>query len=229
MTVIIGAGTTVTSDKISSGIISVSFEQASEVQRLFQLGSFSAFDINITVQETISISNYGGTSTPIELVQAVDCTDSTASMDITIVPAPCTGSTVPIVREGSDALFITSFSYSKEIQGYGQESWSLSGKPQISDFTGDIAYLQGFAEGNRLTGEDVVSDDGIVLVDSTTGTPGQVDATNRSLSVSAGALSMGTDDYQDYGQVTRIGGSVGMENGKRGTSSATIPHEVVFF
>lgn len=229
MVVIIGAGTTVTSDKISSGFVSVSFSVSPQVERLFQLGSFDTFDVNITTQESASINSYGGASTPIALAPSTSCADSSARMDITITPAPCTGSTNPIIRTGANALFITGFSYSKDYQGYGQESWSLTGKPIIQGYTGSIAYIQGFSEGNRITGSDIVSDDGIVLVDSTTGTPGQVDATGRNLSVSAGSPGLGNDDDQDFGRVTQIGGAVGKEDGKRGTSTASIPHQLIFF
>jgi len=110
MTVIIGAGTTVTSNLITSGFVSVSFSVSPSVERLFQLGSFDPFDVNIQTQESISISNFGGTSTKVALAPSTSCTDSTARMDVTITPAPCTGSTTPIVRTGPDALFINSFS-----------------------------------------------------------------------------------------------------------------------
>ncbi len=229
MVVIIGAGTTVTSDIISGGFVSVSFSLSPQVERLFQLGSFDAFDVNLTTQESASITNYGGASTPVALAPSTACVDSTASMDITITPAPCTGASTPISRTGPDALFITSFSYSKDFQGFGQESWSLQGKPQIQGFTGNIAFIQGFAEGNKLTGADVVSNDGVVLVDSETSTPGLVDATGRSLSVSAGSPGLGNDDEQDFGKITQIGGGVGKEDGKRGNASANIPHQQIFF
>ena len=150
-------------------------------------------------------------------------------MDITITPAPCTGASTPITRTGADALFITGFSYSKDFQGFGQESWSLTGKPQITGFTGNIAFIQGFSEGNRLTGSDIVSNDGIVLVDSATSTPGQVDATGRNINVSAGSPGLGNDDEQDFGKVTQIGGAVGKEDGKRGNATASIPHQLIFF
>jgi hypothetical protein len=229
MVVIIGAGTTVTSDKISSGFVSVSFNLAPQVERLFQLGSFNAFDTNVTTQESASITNYGGASSTVALAPSTSCADSTAKMDITITPAPCSGAVDPIIRTGATALFITGFSYSKDYQGYGQESWSLTGKPIIEGFTGSIAYIQGFAEGNRITGSDIVSDDGLVLVDSETGSTGQVDATGRNLSVSAGSPGLGNDDDQDFGRAIEVGGGVGKEDGKRGTSSASIPHQLIFF
>lgn len=229
MVVIIGAGTTVTSNIISGGFVSVSFSLSPQVERLFQLGSFNAFDVNVTTQESASISNYGGASTPVALNPSTSCTDSSASMDVTITPAPCTGASTPVIRTGPDALFITGFSYSKDFQGFGQESWSLTGKPQIQGFTGNIAFIQGFSEGNRLIGSDIVSDDGVVMVDSETSTPGQVDATGRNISVSAGSPGLGNDDEQEFGKITQIGGGVGKEDGKRGNASANIPHQQIFF
>ena len=227
MVVIIGAGTTVTSNIITSGFVSVSFSLSPNVERLFELGEFDPFDVNITEQESISVTNYGGASSVVTLAPSVACTDSTARMDITITPAPCTGSTTPITRTGIDALFITSFSYSKDVTSFGQESWSLQGKPILVGFTGSSAFLQGFADGNQLTGSDIVSDDGVVLTSSTG--VGSSDASARNLSVSAGAPSVGQDDTQVFGKVTAIGGGVGKEDGKRGTASASIPHQIVYF
>lgn len=148
-------------------------------------------------------------------------------MDVTIVPAPCTGAATPIVRTGANALFINSFSYSKDNRGFGQETWSLQGKPLLVGFTGNVSFIQGFAEGNHLTGANIVSDDGIVLVSSTGS--GSQDAISRSLSVSAGTPGIGQDDFQASGKITSIGGGVGREDGKKGTASATVPHTLVFF
>jgi hypothetical protein len=207
--------------------VSVSFSLSPSVERLFQLGSFDAFDINITEQESVSITNYGGASTPVSLAPSTSCTDSTAKMAVVITPAPCFGSVVPISRTGTDSLFITSFSYSKDFQGYGQESWSLQSKPIIAGFTGSQVFIQGFAEGNQLVGSDIVSDDGVEITGSVVAT--SFDAEGRSLSVSAGSPGIGTDDTQRFGKVTEIGGGVGKEDGKKGNASANVPHQIVFF
>lgn len=227
MPVIIGAGTAVTSDIISGGFVSVSFSVSPNVERLFQLGSFDAFDINITEQESVSLTNYGGASTPIALAPSTACADSDAKMAVTITPAPCTGATTPINRTGADSLFITSFSYSKDFQGFGQESWSLQSKPIIAGFTGNQVFIQGFAEGNQLVGSEIVSNDGVDLTGSVTAT--SFDAEGRSLSVSAGSPGIGNDDTQRFGRVIGIGGGVGKEDGKKGNASANVPHQIVFF
>ncbi len=226
MTVIIGAGTTVTSNLITSGFVSVSFSDSATVERLFELGEFDPFDVTVQTQESISITNFGGTSSTLALAPSTSCDDSTARMDVTITPAPCTGSTTPITRTGDDALFINSFSYSKDFQSFGQETWSLQGKPILEDFTGSSVFLQGFSEGTQLVGADIVSDDGVALTSSTTGS---FDAESRNLQVSAGFPGLGQDDTQQFGKVTSIGGGVGKEDGKRGTASANVPHTLVFF
>lgn len=227
MPVIIGAGTSVTSDIISGGFVSVSFSLSPSVERLFQLGSFDAFDVNITEQESVSLTNYGGASTPVTLAPSTACADSDAKMAVTITPAPCLGSTTPIDRTGSESLFITSFSYSKDFVGYGQESWSLQSKPILTGFTGSQVFIQGFSEGNQLIGSDIVSDDGLVLTGSVVAT--SFDGEGRSLSVSAGSPGIGSDDTQRFGRAIQIGGGVGKEDGKKGNSSASVPHQIVYF
>ncbi len=226
MVVIIGAGTTVNSSVINAGITSVSFSLSPNIERLFQLGSFTPFDTNITTTESISLSNHGGGSSTVSLTPSISCTDSTATMDVTIVTAPCQGSATTINRTGTDALFITSYSYSKDFQGFGSESWSLQGKPIIVGFTGNVSFIQGFSEGNHLTGADIVSNDGIVLTGSISGAN---DATSQNIQVSAGSPGLGQDDIQEFGKITQIGGGIGKEDGKRGNASANVPHQLVFF
>lgn len=216
-----------TSDIISGGFISVSFSFSPSVERLFQLGSFDAFDINITEQESISLTNFGGASSKVSLAPSTACVDSTAKMAVVITPAPCTGAATPIDRSGINSLFINSFSYSKDFQNFGQETWSLQSKPLLQNFTGSQVFIQGFAEGNKLVGSNIVSDDGIILTGSVSTTI--FDAEARNLNVSAGSPGIGTDDIQRFGKVTSIGGGVGKEDGKKGTSSANIPHQIVFF
>lgn len=205
--------------------MSINFSFSPTVNRLFQLGSFDAYDTDVQIQESMSITNYGGASSTVSLQPSTDCDDSSARMNVMITTAPCTGSTTPISRTGVDALFINSYSYSKEKESYGQESWSLVGKPTLEGYTGNLSYIQGFAEGNHLAGDDIVSDDGIVLTGSVLAT--SYDAQGRTVEVSAGAF--GSDDVQIYGKITRIGGAVGKEDGKRGNSTANVPHELVYY
>jgi len=146
-------------------------------------------------------------------------------MTVTITPAAC-GVTLSAI---SETMFITSYSYSKEATGYGSESWSLQSKPEIvGSPTLDPTMLEGVATGTRLDPSiaDVVSDQGVVLIGSKSGTT--EDATETSISVSAGPASTGTYDLTEHGKITRIGAGVGREDGKRGNASASIPVTPVY-
>ena len=257
MVVIIGAGTALTvtfpspNSAISDGFISVNYSASPNVERLFELGTFDAYDVNLTTSQTVSLTNYGGAVSPVELIPNEDCGDSSAIVEVTITPRVCDPAgtpLTPIILTGDDALVITSFSYSKDFQGYGQESWSLQGPPVIEDFTGNLAFIQGFSDGNRLLGDDIVGtvatpgfvlnspvslsaqpQDGLVITSSDPLNANEYDAESRNIQVSAGSPGMGQDDTQRYGKVLFVGGGAGKQDGKRGTSSANIPHQQVFF
>lgn len=257
MVVIIGAGTALSvtfpspNTTTSDGFISVSFSASPNVERLFELGTFDAYDINLTTTQSVNLTNYGGVVSPVELKPNEDCSDSSAKVEIVITPKICdpTGTPLdPIDLTGDDAVYITSFSYSKDFQGYGQESWSLQGPPVIEDFTGSLAFIQGFADGNRLIGDDIVADvstppfvlntpialsaqpeDGLVITSSDPLDVNEYDAESRNIQVTAGAPGLGQDDTQRFGKVLFVGGGAGKQDGKRGQSSANIPHQQVFF
>jgi len=227
MVTIIGAGTTVTSDIINGGFVSISFSLSPSIDRLFQLGTITPFTVFVTTQQSLSITSYGGASTPVTLTPSTTCADSTARMNVTITPAACVGSVTTQDLTGSNALFISGFSYTKDFVGFGQESWSLQGKPLLIGFTGNSAFIEGFADGNHLTGPDIVTNDGIVLTGSVPATT--QDASGTTINVSAGQTSVGQDDTQVFGRVTQIGGAAGRQDGKRGNASATVPHTIVYF
>lgn len=194
---------------------------------MFQLGTGVPYAVNVTRQQSLSLTNYGGASTPVLLAPSTSCAESTAKMNVTIIPAACVGSVPSLDLTGANALFINSYSYSKDFTAFGQESWSLQGKPLLVGYTGNSSFVQGFSEGNHLTGADIVSNDGIVLTGSAPATT--EDASGLTISVSAGSPSIGQADVQVLGAVTRIGGAVGKEDGKRGNASATVPHQLVYF
>ncbi len=257
MSVIIGAGTTVSvtfpapNAVLTGGFVSVNFSSSPNVERLFELGSFNAFAINTQVQQSASLTNHGGVTLPIELKPNEDCSDSSAKVELLITPKLCDpGGTplTPIDLTGDDALFITSFSYSKETEGFGQESWSLQGPPILEGFTGTVAFIQGFSEGDRLIGTDIVADvstppftlnpaialsnqpqDGIVITSSDPLEINEYDAESRNIQVSAGAPGLGSDDVQRFGKILFVGGGAGKQDGKRGQATANIPHQQVFF
>ena len=124
----------------------------------------------------------------------------------------------------------------------------MQGPPIIEDFTGNLAFIQGFSDGNRLIGDDIVGDvatppfvlntpvslsaqpeDGIVMTSSDPLEPNEFDAESRNIQVSAGSPGLGQDDTQRFGKILFVGGGAGKQDGKRGTASANIPHQQVFF
>lgn len=224
MVVIVGAGTLVTSDVINTGIISVSYSLSPSVERLWQLGATDAYDTQITTTKTINITNYGGASNQVVLSPSTVCDDSTTTMAVTIVPAACQVGLSTI----DETMWITSYSYSKELTGYGQETWQLTSKPTINGSQLSAVMVEGLAEGDQLSvaNGDIVDDQGVSLTGSVVGT--SYDAQDRNLSVSAGPTSTGTDDIKQFGIILRIGGGTGQQDGKRGAASATIPISPIY-
>jgi hypothetical protein len=223
MTVIIGNASQVTSDIISAGIVSVNYSYQPEVNRMWQLGSFSAYDIETTTNISLSITNYGGASTAIALSPSTGCVDSTAQMTVSIVPAACVSGTATITDE---VFFINSYSYQKDYKGVGQESWSLIAKPILQGYTGTTYMLQGIATGEHLIGADIVSNDGIVLIGSD-GISAN-DGSGYDVSMSASEMSIGELGVKEFGVITQIGNGIYREDGRRGNASANIPHQPIY-
>jgi hypothetical protein len=221
---IIGNGTRVISDLISTGFISVNFSTQPEISTLYQLGSFNAFEQETTTQTSISVSNYAGASLPLTLSPSTDCSDSAAHMHITIIPAACVASSISIIN--NVISFVTSYSYSKEINGVGTENWSMQAKPSLIGYTGNIYMLLGTPKGDMLTGLDIVANQGIDIVNSVSRLPGTNDGTGIDASVSA--KSQGSYDTKIFGTVTRIGNSTYKDSGKKGSANASIPHQPVY-
>lgn len=224
MVAIVGNATQVTSNVILTGFISISYSFQPEINRLWQLGSFNAYDIEKTTQISINVSNYGGASTAVPLAASNSCEDSSAQMVISIIPAACVADSVAYIT--NQLMFINSYSYSKDYKGWGQESWSLQSKPSLEGYTGEIYMLQGIATGDRLIGPDIVSNDGIVL----TGSDGIAlnDGQGYDISVSAGDLSIGEFGEKEFGVITQVGAAIGKEDGRRGSANASIPHQAIY-
>ena len=223
MTAIIGAGTQVSSSLISAGFVSVNFSFQPEINRLWQLGSFDAYEIENISQINISLTNYGGGSTSLALTPSTGCVDSNAQMQITVIPAACVSEAISVVDE---TAFITGYSYSKDYKGWGQESWTLQTKPILIDYTGDIYMIQGLSTGDMLSGTDITSNQGISLTGSVGGTSD--DGSGVDMSVSAGELSIGEYGIKVFGKVIAVGGGTGKDDGKRGSSNASIPHQPTY-
>jgi len=226
MAVIIGGGTTVVSTQFTSGgIVSVNFSFQPTVERLFQLGSFDVYDSFVQSVRTIQLNLYGsradgaGGSNPIDVTPSTSCVDANP-VNITVNPASCVASLTPFV----DDYFLTSYSYQKANLGYGQESWSLTSKPVVPSYNGNIFMLRtGFAEGTIETGDGTMLplDMGVVVNDASSNDSSNNPIQGETGSVQAGGI--GTYSVQRNIIASQVGGSVGYSNSTDGlTGNANI-------
>ena len=218
----------------NGGIVSVQFGFNPQVERLFQLGSFTPYDTSVTRTRTISINAYGskpdgsGGSNTLDVSPSVTCVDA-SSVNITVNPASCVASLLPFTGD----YFVNSYSYSKTNLGFGQETWAFTSKPEITGYTGTIVMLRGIAEGQIATGDGTMAalDMGIVIDETGSNDSLGAQIEGESGSVAAGTPGIGNYDIQRHVIVTQIGGSRGRHtsiDGFTGQASITIPNTPVF-
>ncbi len=235
MAIIIGAGTTVVSTQFpNGGIVSVNFGFQPNVQRLWQLGSYTPYDSFVQRTRTLQLSVYGsrpdgaGGSLQMSVLPSVGCTDADG-VSITVNPASCLNTLLPF----TETYFLTSYSYQKENLGYGQESWSFTSRPILDNYSGTIIMLRGIAEGTIATGDGVMTSAQMgVVVDET--------ASNDSLGspiqgenggVQAGTPGLGNYDIQRFIIATAVGGSIGLSpatDGLTGQANVNVPMTPIF-
>ena len=213
MGVIIGAGTTVGGVFANTCVVSVSWGYNPNVQRLYCIGSWTAYkqferptqSLNITIYATGAGSGSAGTVL-YSTVAATSCTTAN-TIDASVNPAEC----VAVAGAVSGQWFVSGYSYSKDDALMpGQESWSMTRWLAPNQPT---HILRGIAEGTGSIPGTHEADPGILfsgaLSESTTG------------SVSAGAI--GRSDRIRAGVVARVGGG-SSEAGKTGKGDASIPY-----
>ncbi len=235
MSVIIGAGTIVTTTLFpNGGILSVSFGFEPEVSRLWQLGSFAPYDTFVQRARTLQIGVYGtradglGGSTSLPLTPSVTCTDAEA-VEVTVTPASCTGSIAPFFSQ----YWPSSYAYQKDNIGYGRESWSFVSKPVLDFYNGSIFMIRGIPEGTISTGDGVMAALSMgVLVDelaSNDRVGNRIEG--ESGGVQAGNMSIGNFDVQRFVIPTHVGASVGISattDGLSGNANINIPMTPIF-
>jgi hypothetical protein len=235
MAVIIGAGSSINTPLLVSntGVISVNFGLQASIERLYVLGSFSPFDTTVTKQRNMSLTIYGkkpsgaAGTVPQALTVSTTCSDA-SSVQITFNPSSCGGALSGFV----DTFYVTSYSYSKDVTGYGQESWSFITKPVIDNYSGTIYMLRGISTGQITTGTGTMTalDTGVVVDDVASRDSNGNYIESQSGSVSAGATT-GTYEVTREIVATSAGGSIGRNvsnDGKRGQSSVSIPVSPIF-
>lgn len=235
MVVIIGAGSTVTSSQFSSnGIVSVQFGFNPEVDRLYQLGSFSPYDATVTKTRTLSLNVYGskpsgsGGSSSFSVPPSTSCADA-STINVQVNPASCAAGLLSF----ADDFFLTSYSYQKDALGYGQESWSFTSKPDIPGYTGTIVMLRGIAEGTISTGGGTMTSAQMgVTVDETASNDSDGNPIEgESGSVQAGSPGLGNYEIQRYVIASAVGASIGKAaavDGLSGQASIQIPMNPVY-
>ena len=205
-----------------------------QIERLYELGSFNPYDTQVTRTRTISVNVYGskpdgtGGSLPLDVTPSTSCVDASVT-NITVNPASCVASLLPFAGD----YFLNSYGYSKDNLGFGQETWSFTSKPEITDYSGTIVMLRGIAEGTIATGDGVmlaayqgVTIDAAASDDSLGNT-----IEGESGSVAAGTPGIGNFDVQRHVIVTTVGGSRGKHadiDGQTGAVSISIPLTPVF-
>lgn len=210
MTVIIGAGTTIAG---FTGVVSANWGLEPNVQRLWEVGSFTPYDTLIESKQTVSITCYGGGGPIISPIASTSCADSNSSTSLSISPAACGGGVAGV----NGTFFIDSYSYSKgDVKAYGQETYSMSMYVETGENPAPDYVLLGIPTGQESG--DVAN----------TGVSISSDATGQTGNVSAGFPGLGEASTTSYGIVSSFGGGTGKENGKKGSSSATMPHTPLY-
>jgi len=195
------------------GIISVSLSLSPQIQRLYDLGYTTPFDTNTIDQKTLSITRYGPGPTH-SVVASTLCQDAN-SLDIQITANACgTGTGVNF----QDDFFVNSYSYTKDVQGFGQESWSMVTRP-IPSTGADFIMIRGVAEGQTTPDGTIGQTTGARISAGT--------VTGREISVTAGSPGIGTADDVTFGIMDQIGGGTGKFDGFTGNASVSIPYSPI--
>lgn len=210
MAVIIGSSTQVDG---FDGVVSINWNMSPNVQRLWELGSFTPYDTISNFTQTLSVVVYGGGGPSIGIGGATDCSDSDVVFTCTVVPAACGGSSV---NGPSGKFYLTGYTYSKgSAQGAGQCTYN--GQQWIGTTTSPAPGLVicGGAEGTASVDHDIHG----VIFSST-------DAEGFQGSVSAGFPGVGNANTTQYGIVSQVGSNPSaIDNGKTANANVTVKHQ----
>jgi len=218
--VIIGAGTQVTG---ATGVVSISWDLSPNVERLWELGSFSPYATRIQLTQSVNLTVYAGGMNKITVYPpSTSCVDSGAVLNINVLPATCDQSVASL--EGP--FFLSSYSYSKgEPTAYAQETYAGQQWIDHETFPAPSYVLLGITEGQYQ---------GTLTKDEMGVWGGTTDATGLTGSVSEGFPGIGqADETYFLTSVEQVGeGLLGDSDvtgaGKYGTASVTVPHTPIW-
>lgn len=204
MGVIVGAGTTTSFENA----ISVNWGASPNTQRLYVLGSSTAF---ITVKKptaTLSVTLYSPGSS--YSVTASDSCSAASTVPGSVTPGACGGCGGGGEGVGGD-WYLTSYSYSKDDPNVpGQESLSMMQYLTGNGVAEPKVVIRGIAEGSWTPGA---------------GIGGSADSSSSTGSVSAGGI--GRADTLNVGTVSSVGGGSAAV-GATGQGSASIPYTPIY-
>jgi len=217
--VVIGQSTIV--DFGSACVISANWAFEPGKQDAFCLGSWVPSEDHMIFkpQQTLSVTLYA--PGPSHNVEPSDSCDMTDTIDASVSPGLCNGTSAPI----TGPWMVTSYNYSKESKDQpAQESWSLIKYIGASAFLTGNAALRAVEPGTVLRGiaQGQCTDEGVTGI--TFGTGGAY-ATSVNGSVSAGAI--GKQTTMQHGVVGSIGGGSSDKNAT-GTGSTSIPLNPIY-
>ncbi len=211
MSVIIGAGTTVTFEGAQC-VISANWGYNPNVQRLYCIGSWTPYAQYDKPTQTLSLSIYSGSGGPLyNTTPTNSCTDAN-TVNASVSPASCGDG----VDDISGDWFVTSYGFSKDDPSLpGQETWGMQQwvEGQYGNTPGPTYVIRGISEGQGTKGTND-ADPGILFTGDT--------AESQAGNVSAGAI--GRNDVLTLGTVTQVGGSESPAGGKTGQGSVSMPY-----
>jgi hypothetical protein len=235
MAVIIGAGTVVSIPSLftSGGFVSINFGVDPQMNRLWQIGSYSPYDIYTSKQRSFSLTAYGkrengtGGSQLYDVSASTSCSNPSNPVTISVTPTSCGYTIAPF----SYVYWPTSYNYSKDNFGWGQESWSFTTEPEMSvPYAGTVLFIRGIATGQVQTGDGIMTaaNQGVVYDDAASRDSNGNFIDGESGSVSAGFPGIGEYSVQREYIVTHVGNSEGKADGYQGAASVTIPMTPVY-
>lgn len=212
MPFIISAGTIVTG--FGTGIQSLNLSINPQIQRLYQLGTPIPYDKNVISQISLNISRYAP-GDPFN-VEASESCEEPDSIELGIFASNCAGGVVDFTED----FFITSYSYSKDVQGWGIETYSLISRPTVIGGDGaEVRMIRGVAEGQTTT--DGGADTGVVFLPSLT-------VSGLNVDVAAGSPGIGKASNILFGEIQSVGGGTGKADGRDGQANVSIPYTPIY-
>lgn len=192
------------------GIVSVNLSLSPQIQRLFDLGYTDPFDTNTIEQHSLSVVRYA--PGPTHSVAASTLCQDANSLTINITANACgAGNDFNVSYD----FFVNSYSYSKDVQAFGQETWGMITRP-IPSTGADFLMIRGIAEGQTTPDSSGGQTTGINI------SSGLI--TGKEISVTAGNPGLGQANDVTFGVVDQIGGGTGKYDGYTGNGNVTIPY-----